>query len=101
MNQPIQPSQQPKQIQIKLTDEMLAGKYANAMQVSHTKEEFILDFLNIFPPNGIVTSRVITSPGHLKRLINALQENLKKYENTFGKIEEADSPQNIGFEDRK
>ena len=92
---------QPQQINIKINDEVLAGKYANAMQVTHTKEEFVLDFMNILPPNGIVTARVITSPGHMKRIIKALQENLGRYEAIFGKIEEAEAPSEIGFGDRK
>ncbi len=95
-------NQQPNQIQIKITDEVLAGKYANSMQVSHTKEEFVLDFMNLLPPNGIVNARVITSPGHMKRIIAALQENLQKYEKSFGAIEQAEAPNSeVGFSDRK
>jgi len=93
------PNQPQKQkIQIKVSDEVLKGSYANAMIVNHTQEEFILDFLNVFPPNGIVNARVITSPGHFKRIISALQENLKKYEDKFGKVKTAEEPEkNIGF----
>jgi len=101
-NQPIQPQQnQGQQINIKITDEVLGGKYANMMQVAHTKEEFILDFMNVMPPNGIVNARIITSPGHIKRIVKALDENLKKYEATHGKIEEASAPNELGFSDRK
>jgi hypothetical protein len=81
-----------KQIKIKAKDEALKGNYSNLMQVLHTKEEFILDFFLVSPPEGILTSRVIMSPGHLKRMIGALQENIKKYEEKFGKIEEAKAP---------
>lgn len=88
-------------INVKINDEVLKGSYANMMMVSHTKEEFILDFLNIFPAQkqGVVTARVITSPGHLKRLAAAIAENLSKYESQFGKIEEAKPIQEneIGF----
>lgn len=79
-----QPTQQ--QIQVKITDEIVKGVYANNMTVMHTAEEFILDFMNILPPNGTVTARVIISPGHLKRIIAALQDNVSKYEKTFGEI---------------
>ena len=97
-----QPNQQQNQIQIKVSDEVLAGKYANAMQVSHKKEEFVMDFININPPQGIINSRVITTPCHMKRIIKALHENLERYEKTFGKIEEAEAPKSdIGFGDRK
>ena len=88
-----------QQINIKIEDAVMKGAYANAMAVSHSKEEFVLDFLNIYPWQraGIVTSRVITSPGHMKRIVNALTENLKKYEEKFGKIEVAKEPEGIGF----
>jgi len=87
-----------QQIQIKAKDDDLKGVYSNAMQVTHTREEFVLDFLNIFPPHGTLNARIITSPGHLKRIAKALQENIQKYEHAFGQIEEANAPQNeIGF----
>ena len=90
---------QPQNINIKITDDKLAGAYANMMMAQHTREEFILDFMNIIPPNGIVTARVVTSPGHIKRIVAALTENLKKYESQFGTIQEATAPtsQEIGF----
>ena len=89
-----------RQMQIKISDDVLKGNYANAMQVAHTKEEFLLDFMNLSPHQGVgvVSSRIIMSPGHVKRVIAALQDNLKKYENQFGKIEEASAPSgDIGF----
>ena len=86
MSQPV-PS-----IQVKLTDDVLGGVYSNSMQVSHTREEFVLDFMSIFPPAGKVNARVIISPGHMKRIILALQENLRKYEAQFGAIMEAPEP---------
>lgn len=95
------PNQQPKnkqQVQIKANDDELKGKYANSMQVMHTKEEFVVDFLNVFPPTGTLNARVIISPGHFKRVVRALGENLKKYEEQFGKIDETkDKEQKIGF----
>lgn len=87
-----------QQVQIKATDDKLRGEYSNKMQVLHTKDEFVLDFLNIFPPAGTLNSRVIVSPGHFKRMLKAMDENLKKYESQFGKIAESDMPnQEIGF----
>jgi hypothetical protein len=83
---------QPKEIKINFPPHLQGGVYANNMLVIHTKEEFIMDFMMVVPPNGTVTSRVIISPGHIKRIINALQENLKKYEISFGAIEAAEEP---------
>ena len=78
---------------VKITDEELKGRYANLVRITHTREEFILDFINMVPPQGAVTARVITSPGHLKRLIRALSGNLKLYEERFGQVQEAAEPE--------
>ena len=82
-----QPNQSQKNINVKITDEVLKGVYANLMVASHTKEEYILDFINISGAQGIAVAKVITSPGHFKRMVAALTDNLKKYEAQFGKIE--------------
>jgi len=94
-----QPKDQSKQMQVKVTDEVLKGVYANMVQVGHTPEEFILDFMNLFPPTGMLTSRVILSPGHAKRIASALADNIKKYEAQFGEIKESKGPEGsaIGF----
>lgn len=87
-----------QQVNIKADDATLRGAYANSMLVSHTREEFVLDFLNVFPPQGTLVNRIITSPGHLKRIIAALSENLVKYERSFGNIEASKEPdRSIGF----
>jgi len=94
-----------KQLQIKASDKKLQGEYANLMQLMHTKEEFVLDFMNIFPPTGTLNSRVIVSPGHFKRMVKAMAENLKKYEQQHGEIQMSESPQatneSIGFQERE
>ncbi|PIP31866.1 hypothetical protein COX24_01285 [bacterium (Candidatus Gribaldobacteria) CG23_combo_of_CG06-09_8_20_14_all_37_87_8] len=94
-------NQQEKQIQIKAKDEDLKGVYSNLMIVSHTKEEFCLDFVNTFNP-PMLTARVLTSPAHLKRMIKALEENMKRYEGQFGEVEAAKGPEaSIGFQAQK
>lgn len=87
-----------RKIKIKAKDEDLKGVYSNLMQVLHTKEEFILDFFLVSPPEGILTSRVIMSPAHVKRMTKALEGNLQKYEKKFGEIEMPEAPKTpIGF----
>jgi len=90
---------QPKEIKVEFPSNLRGGVYCNNMVVAHTREEFIMDFMMLAPPAGAVTARVIMSPGHMKRTIAALQENLKKYEEKFGKIQEAAEPPKgkIGF----
>ena len=85
-------------VEIKIADNFAGGEYANAMQVAHGKEEFLLTFFNIVAQSGRVCGKIIVSPGHLKRMIMALTDNLKKYEEKFGAVEAAESPKTeIGF----
>lgn len=92
-------SQQAQVIPIDFPSNLKGGVYCNHMVVAHTKEEFITDFMMVAQVAGAVTARVIISPGHMKRIINALQNNLEKYESTFGSIEPAAEPAKgkIGF----
>ena len=100
----MQQNQEPKKeagIQIQLDEAIAQGIYINLALINHTETEFILDFIYVQPqsPQGKVRSRVLTSPIHMKRLLGALSENMKKYEERFGEIKLAqDQPvQKIGF----
>lgn len=83
---------EPNQLSIKATDDMLRGTYSNALQISHTQSEVILDFINLMPPQAQLVSRVITSPAHAKQIIAALTDNLNKYETQFGAITPSAAP---------
>jgi hypothetical protein len=92
-----EPTQQ-KKIPIDFPAQLKGGVYANNMMVTHTREEFILDFLMVGPNGGAVTARVIMSPGHTKRMIAALQDNMRKYEQQHGSLTAAEEPRgHIGF----
>lgn len=88
-------------IQVKASEEALKGSYSSHMQVLHTREEFVLDFMQLFPPLGHLVSRIFMNPAHFKRMVRALTENLTKYEKQFGKIEAGDTskdgPKEVGF----
>ncbi len=81
-----------QEVQVVFPDSLKGGVYSNFMVVTHTKEEFVLDFMLVVPPVGSVTARVITSPGHLKRMISALVQNVSKYEEKFGRVIAAEEP---------
>ena len=87
-------SEQPakKEVKVSFPESLRGGVYSNNMVITHTKEEFILDFMMITPPVGSVTARVVTSPAHMKRMLSALKVNLDKYESRFGKLAEAAEP---------
>ena len=87
-----------KQIKLNFDKDDLKGRYSNLMNVTHSKEEFVLDFFNVFPPVGQSVARVVVSPGHMKRMLKVLESNLKNYEKNFSNIEEADEPpKGVGF----
>ena len=90
---------QPQKREIKIADNIPGGEYANAMQVNHNKDEIQMMFLNIMGMSGRVTGKIMTNPGHFKRMVAAMQDNLKKYEEKFGEVKIADGPVNheIGF----
>jgi hypothetical protein len=91
-------SEQKQEIKVNFPEKLHGGVYANNMIVTHTKEEFVMDYLMVVPPAGAVTARIIVSPGHMKRVVAALNENIAKYEQKFGEIETAEAPQvNMGF----
>ena len=71
-----------KQLNIELGPEEAEGIYSNLVLISHSPAEFVLDFTRILPgkPKAKVYSRIILAPQHAKSLLNALQENIKKYE---------------------
>ena len=77
------------QIQVEMDATTAQGIYTNLAMVNHTETEFTLDFLFIQPqqPKATVRARLISSPKHTRRLIDALTDNLAKYERRFGTIE--------------
>jgi hypothetical protein len=76
-------------LQIYMDEDVAQGTYINLSMVNHTEHEFTFDFIYVQPqqPKGKVRARIISSPKHTKRFLMALQENLKKYEEKFGKVE--------------
>lgn len=86
--------QDQQQINIELNDETAEGVYSNLVMISHSPEEFILDFIRVMPgvPKARVKSRIIVTPQHSKRLLRALADNIEKYESAHGEIEERTPP---------
>lgn len=77
-----------EQLNIELNQEVAQGIYANLAIISHSSSEFILDFIRIMPgvPKAEVKSRIILTPEHAKRLLLALQDNIRQFEKGRGKI---------------
>jgi hypothetical protein len=78
-----------QKLEIQIDEATAQGLYANLGIINHTDSEFTIDFVYIQPqsPQGKVRARIITSPRHAKRLLIALEENVRRYEANFGVIE--------------
>lgn len=78
-----------KQIQLDLKPEIARGIYSNLAIITHSHSEFIIDFATMLPgqPKPEVSNRIVMTPEHTKRLLNALMDNITKYESQFGFID--------------
>ena len=76
------------QVNIELPEDVAEGIYSNLAIISHSQSEFVIDFIRLVPnvPKAKVKSRIILTPQHAKRLLNALTENVKKYEAQHGNV---------------
>jgi hypothetical protein len=79
-----------QQIQIDLDEATAQGMYCNLVLINHTDGEFVLDFAFLQPsgPQARVRARIVSSPRHTKRLLRALENNIERYEERYGKIDE-------------
>lgn len=93
MSEPKNPGK-PNQLNIEISDEIAEGTYSNLAIISHSHSEFILDFIRLLPnvPKAKVKSRIILTPQHAKKLLKALSDNIDKFENQFGEIQEQENP---------
>lgn len=92
---------QKQELKIELTPEIAAGHYSNLAVISHSPNEFFVDFISVAPnmPQAKVQSRIIMTPENAKNLLFALRDNIAKYEQTFGEIKRkspAGAPKNNG-----
>lgn len=82
------------QVNIELPEEVASGVYSNLAILTHSPTEFVVDFIQMMPgvPKAKVQSRVIMTPQNAKRLLHAIQDNVRKYEQNFGVIDEGNVP---------
>lgn len=87
-----QPPAQEQSIDVELTEDIAEGTYANLAMIAHSNSEFILDFIRLMPgvPKAKVKARIILTPEHAKRLLEALSENISRYEEAHGDINQPD-----------
>ena len=85
-------------INIELGEKEAEGIYSNLALIAHSPSEFIIDYARVLPgvPKSRVYARIVMTPHHAKLLCMALEQNLKKYEDTFGKIHISADPNQAG-----
>ncbi len=89
------------EMNIELSEELATGVYSNLAIITHSPAEVVCDFVQIMPgmPKGKVRSRVIMTPQNAKRFLQALNDNIQKYEQNFGVIDDPQGglpPMNFG-----
>ncbi|NOX63599.1 MAG: DUF3467 domain-containing protein [Chloroflexi bacterium] len=79
--------QKPNQLQIEIPAD-LTPAYTNFAIVNHGYNEILIDFAHVAPgaPKTRVHTRLVLTPYHAKLLLQALGQNLAKYEKRFGEI---------------
>ena len=86
------------QLNIELSEDVADGVYSNLAIITHSNSEFIVDFARVLPgiPKAKVKSRIVLTPQHAKRLLRALNENVKKFEALHGTIKDVEKqPQGL------
>ena len=78
----------PQPVNVEIGEKESEGIYSNFVLIAHSPSEFILDFARMLPglPKAKVYARIVMTPQHTKLLFNALEENIRKYEDRHGKV---------------
>lgn len=92
--------QQGQQINIELGEKEAEGIYSNLAIISHSPAEFVMDFTRILPgvPRARVHARIIMTPQHARLFLNALEDNIAKYERQYGEIQVHAGGSPFGFQ---
>lgn len=82
----------PGKMEIELPEQESTGTYSNLVMITHSPSEFILDFIAVMPgvPKAKVVKRMVLTPDHAKRLVGALADNIKRFEEEHGTINTRD-----------
>ncbi|MCS6850447.1 MAG: DUF3467 domain-containing protein [Gemmataceae bacterium] len=90
---PPSPPPQPPSIediydQLKISDDMLSGVYANAVMIAHTHAEFCFDFITTFYPRSAVSARVYLSAPQIPSFLNVLQRSFQQYQQKLAALQQ-------------
>lgn len=82
--------QQKQNLKLNIAADVAQGTYSNMVVISHTPAEVVMDFAQMLPgtEGATIRQRIIMNPIHAKRTLAALSDNIRRYEQQFGTIEE-------------
>jgi hypothetical protein len=75
-------------LNVELGEKESEGIYSNLALISHSPSEFVLDFARVLPgsPKAKIYARIVMTPPHVRLLLKALEENIKRFEDKYGEI---------------
>jgi hypothetical protein len=77
---PRRPSIQEIYDDLKLSDDVLSGSYANSVLIGHSPAEFSFDFITNFFPNSAVSKRVYVSAPQVPPLLDSLRNTFRQFQ---------------------
>lgn len=79
--------QQPPKLRLELPNN-LQTTYANGVVVTQTHSEIVIDFMQVMPndPRARVQARIAMTPANAKLFLQALGQNLDRFEEKHGEI---------------
>lgn len=66
--------------QLKLSDDVMSGAYANAVMIGHSATEFSFDFITTFFPRSAVSCRVYLAAPNAKRFLDSLSHSFEQFQ---------------------
>lgn len=78
--------------QLKLTDDVMSGVYANAVMIGHTASEFSFDFITTFFPRSAVSCRVYLAAPNARRFLESITQSYDQYQRKLRAQQQPDPP---------
>ena len=65
---------------LKMSDEVMAGSYANSVMVVHTASEFGLEFISNFYPKAVIAARVFLSAPQVPVFLGSMTQSWQNFQ---------------------
>lgn len=77
---------------LKISDETLAGSYANGVMIGHAASEFKFDFLANMMPTPAVSARIYLAAPHVPRLLQSLTKTYDEFQKRVAEQQRRQEP---------